>query len=384
MKLKNFRYYTALFCLLGSLFATAPLAASNCGCDGYYSDDCGCGTNCGCEANDQEKYIAQCQKPKENNCDNIVEDNECAKNPCECFIKGVTFGIDYLYWKPCISGLHYAVTGETDLGASTNKHKYNYVSPSAESGFRVYNITEMTTEGLFVKAIYTDLGCESSHCVASQASESVQLSRGQPFDSLYANGAKGVWEMKYQTVEVVGEYKLDLEIFAINLYGGVDVMLLDQKLNSKSTDSFSEETRNVEIRQRQQYFGAGPILGAGTTVAITDCLNFFFDANVNLLIGSADETDKFHWEIDNTRTEDRHYKSEDCYCFPGWHLQFGLGYKTSYCGYDIGFRLGYEFLQYTNAPFYLDYEQGEDGILSGSNSNNLSLRGLFTGIFVGF
>lgn len=393
MKLKNFRHYLVALSLLGGTIGAAPLAAMDCGCSGKCDYNCECGADCACtpstNAVKNPQQRSGCSSNYANNCYSspVVspEKAECCEEDSSCFcIKGFTAGIEYLYWKPCISGLHYAVKGENSLTSSTNKLKYSYVSPSAESGFRIFNTIETSVEGLYIKATYTDLGCESTNCVASQTANAVQLSRGQPIDRLLTNGAKGLWEMKYQTVEVVAGYHNTMDCVKINAYGGVDVLMLDQKLNGESTDTLTEATRSIAIKQRQQYFGAGPILGVGASFELSNCLSFFLDTNVSLLMGCADEHDKFFYEEDSTREVDRRFKSEDCFCFPGWHLQFGLSYESSYCGWNYGVRFGYDILQYINGPFFLDYEQDEYGILSGSNSNNLLLRGLFVGTFIGF
>lgn len=381
------------YCILCCFALMSPLSAFDCGCAGSCDYDCECGPDCACEADYADDCDNDCDEDCDE-CDAYCDEDDCdpcgyddcyaSCMPCDCYIDGFSVGIDYLYWKPCISGLHYAVKGTNAVTASTNNLGYKYLDPSFESGFRVNFASQFTIEGLSFRATYTDLGYEDEDCVATQTANAIQLSHAQPFAVQLVNGVSADWEMKYQTVEAVLAYKLDMDSLVFSPYAGVDVMMLDHKIKAIGTDSLSETVTTVRVRKHQQYFGAGPMLGMGTVVAFSDCLNFFFDANASLFIGGAEERDKFTIVDDGTTTQDRRFKSNECYCFPGWHLMFGLGYETCLCGLDVGLRFGYEFVQYTNAPSFLDYEQDEDGIVSAVNSSNLTFRGLFVGLNVGF
>jgi Legionella pneumophila major outer membrane protein precursor len=384
------------FSMLGCFVLLTPLSAYDCGCAGDCDYNCECGIDCECEADD---YSDECETDCEAGCDADAdedydedEDEERHKdcysdcNPCGCFIDGITVGIDFLYWNPCVSGLHYAVKQTDHANASYEKYDYHYICAKSESGFRVNLASQFTMEGVSFKAAYTDVGYSDKACTSSQTPDSLRLSQGSPLDNLPLDYVTAYWEMKYQTIEAALVYTLDLETLVVTPYVGVDVLLLDNKIQSKGSDSFGEVTATVASRKHQQYFGAGPMLGFGANFGVSDSLSAFFDVNASLFIGGAEENDRFDAVVDSIeRVEwDRRYKSKDCYCFPGWHLMFGLGYETSLCGLDVGLRFGYEFVQYTNVPWFTDYELGGLGVVSSDHANNLTLRGLFVGVNVGF
>lgn len=399
------------FSLLACFALASPLAAYDCGCNGDCEYECDCGEECDCEEEedcelcdecDEEEYEEECEEEGE------IWDPYACCNPCECFIDGFSVGIDYLFWKPCVTGLHYAFRGDSavlpveEVLADTNELEYHYVRPSAESGFRVNMSSYFTTEGLKFNATYTDLGFESTNCIFSVNEGAISFSQAYPVDYGEVNGnevsiatfdrAKGIWEMKYQTVETVLAYDLDLDAFIVTPYAGFEAMLLDQKFEIKGTDSLSEAPAEFKLRKHQQYFGVGPQLGFGAFYNYNDCISAFFDINVGLLLGSADERDRIEIEelVENEEEEEDEYtvaykyKSTECYCFPGWHLKLGLAYSTCVCNLDVNFHIGYEFLEYSNAPDFFDFEQGAYGIISSTNSHNLTLRGLFTGVNVRF
>ncbi|MEM1282296.1 MAG: Lpg1974 family pore-forming outer membrane protein [Chlamydiota bacterium] len=375
------------FSLLGCFIIMNPLAAYDCGCVGYPDYECQCGPDCACEADEDADEECETEEECDEECDEEDEDSvrdPCYGGcmPCECMIDGYGVSIDYLYWNPCVTGLHYAVKRK-DLDPATDyrKYDYHYVGASSASGFRVGLNSQFTIEGLSFKAIYTDVGFHDKACVISAVDEYIRLSHGSPHRLSAVNRATGWYDMKYQTVEAVFVYELDLEILKLKPYGGVDVLLYDNRLTAEGSNDINQDPYTVGFRKQQQYFGAGPMLGFGTSFGFTECLSVFFDVNASLFIGGAEEDDRFYDRFDE---DDWYFKSRDCYCFPGWHIMLGLGYESELCGLDVGFRIGYEFVQYTNAPWFLDYEEDDDGLISSVNANNLSFRGLFAGVSVGF
>lgn len=372
------------FSMLGCLVLLNPLAAYDCGCAGECDYDCECGPDCACEADEYQDEECPADEEEEE-CDTCNKDpcyGDCM--PCECFIDGFSVGIDYLYWNPCVTGLHYARKEKQLDAADPRKFDYHYVCASSASGFRVNLNSYFTTEGLSFRAAYTDVGFHDKACTMTREEDFLIHSQGSPFALDEMNRATAYWDLKYQTIEAVIVYALDLEILKLVPYGGVDVLLLDNKLKVEGCDDISELHIASVVRKHQQYFGAGPMIGFGANFGFTDCLSAFFDVNASLFIGGAEERDRFYKKEGTAAGQNWYFKSRDCYCFPGWHLMLGLGYESTLCGLDVGFRFGYEFVQYTNAPWFLDYEEDDAGVISGVNANNLTLRGLFVGVNVGF
>jgi len=107
----------------------------------------------------------------------------------------------------------------------------------------------------------------------------------------------------------------------------------------------------------------------------------------SLIVGHSDNKDSLFIINEEGEEElvDRRFKSkDDCVCFPGLHLMTGIAYETCFCDMEFGFRIGWEYVQWINAPGFPYYEAGNDGVRSASSNNNLTFQGLFAGLNISF
>ena len=384
----------ACFTMFGCSLPQKLLLGYDCGCLGENSDMCKCSPfcNCGEEGGYSQKEengaagSGSCKAVKERGAALCKAEDcnlDCSSCSC-CFINGFELGVDYLYWQPCVTGLQYAIEQKLTGTELLSKYEVKSVDHTSASGFRLNAAFLFTLEGLSLRAAYTDVGFHDGSSVFTGDLNLVSFSHGTPNEVQRFNRVKGHWEMKYQAVEAVLAYTLNLDSLAITPYGGVDTLAYDNRLISIGSSNVSEIAYALKIRKHQYYFGAGPMFGVGTSYDICDCFNAFVNINASLLIGRAEEEDHFRSHIGDSPVEAWHYKSDDCYCFPGWHLMLGVGYKTCICGYETALRVGYEFVQYTNAPWFQDFESDSCQVSASMNARNLTLRGLFAGVNITF
>ncbi len=308
----------------------------------------------------------------------------------------VTIGADYLYWCPCVSNMHYAVS-TTEVKDKPELLEYEYLDPDWDSGFRVY-IQKDDLFGCFdMNLSYTKYE-HSTHAInGSERDEGgvapniYTLSWPIPNDSIQGDKVSSLWKIDYQRSEVIFGYAIDFGrrcTLRLTPFSGVDFLQLKQTRNDRIEDTTlsngeAKPINQVDFEREVDYSGIGPMLGVAYRYDFCEGLSVFGQFSGSLLVGESKTEDYFVHSIggDFKRT----IKNKDkCFCIPGFHFQSGLAYETCVCDFDIQIRGGYDYTQLVNAPSFMLYESGEDGVISAINQNSVTLQGAFVGVGVQF
>ena len=322
-----------------------------------------------------------------------------AMDLCDC---GFVVGGDFLYWSPCISNMHFAAQGLDNLAEPQNEVSYHFINTDWDSGFRVY----LGKEDLFgcfdVLATYT---CFDAKHTDEEYDETGRLTLTWPTpvgieNNLYKY-ATAEWKIDFQRIELIAGYTIEFGkgcCLALKPFAGVDYASINQDRIDNLMDEVpvvneKEPEKNVipgiinTLTRSLDYQGIGPMVGMGYHFEICDGLATFGRASLSLLVGKVDIKD-LQALVNNPISEDdftniQRYEDK-CVCLPNLHLQTGLSYSACVCNKWLTFRIGYEYLQYVNAPSHLMYHTDSQGSFTGLNHNSVTLQGFFGGVAFAF
>lgn len=355
----------------------------------------------------------------------------CRENSGCCF--DFDLGVDFLYWKPCVDDLDFAakVSGNIEDVDNPRLVSYKSICPGWEPGFRITLSRENAWKCFGLSLAYTWFESSDSQSSRADSGERIAATLVPPtfvnlkdvgfpnVDSFFDSG-KGKWEMEYQTFDILFSYQLGFgSCHTLTPFFGVQVVKLDQEVKGKYEDtligSFEEgplsdlSVTTIESKWKSDYTGAGLKLGTAYSYTLCGDLKLFASAAASLVIGDSDTASDFSFRQEiiesNTREDFMHVKDDDCcHILPGCHLQLGITYDANSCGCDWTFKLGYEFVAWTNVPTYRRFQEsaivaqpgglispkqisGGEGRIAQSNLVNngtIGFHGLTVGMNVGF
>ncbi len=303
--------------------------------------------------------------------------------PCD----GLEFGADFIYWKPCLNDLDYAISfnADPDLGA---EGCYHCLDHGYEPGFRVFGRLDDLWCGLGISGSYTYLWNKAENKSLLPAGGDLLSTLAQSeFNIGTASEIRASHALRYQTFDALFFFSFECcspcSVFIPFL--GFEGMKLEQDTISHA---ISNENPNdfVKIHWDSEYLGLGLKLGTEYRILLPCHFQWFFKGSFTVLGGFNDSCNTLtnHDDVDVKFT----FKECEDLCLPGCHLAAGLRYELSWCGKAIKFQVGYEFLDWWNIPKIRRANvSNEDLFLDSttlSTGSNLTLHGLFAGLDFGF
>lgn len=310
----------------------------------------------------------------------VQADDKCCPPKEECcqdWCSGWTLGVDFLYWMPCISDFHYALSSD-NLGSPGSSNTIHYFEPEWEPGVRVTVGKENIWNCIDFTLVYSYVEFSDSDS-ASTGGSNTALSRGWPASSVRGGSASIDWELEYQTIEGIVTYEIDHGFCSdahVAVYSGFRAMLIDEDRHDRLYDG----STIYGLRQNMEYWGFGSLFGIQYGYDICDCLKFFGSIDFSFLAGQVERKDRF------TQTGSNDYvvtADDDCYCMPGWHLMKGISYDMCLCDTVISLRVGYEYTQWLGAPTLIHYDDSAStaaGVITSDGKRNFALHGMFLGL----
>jgi hypothetical protein len=295
-------------------------------------------------------------------------------------------GIDFLWWKPCISDLDFAGTiNSSVVNEITNTDfKYKGICPDWTPGIRLtFDYPDLFCWcNIGLSASYTYLDMDEKHVV--NGDENVYLLFHPGIDTIgpSSDPVHGKWYCKYQTWDALFYYNCCCSpCVYITPYIGVAGIMLTQDLKSSAVFADNSFAQSFNTKWKSTLWGVGLKSGLAVNYNYSRCLGFYSFASGTILSGKSHTKHKseLRGEFDNTlRVRD----DDCCTCIPGVHI--GVGAKANFCicGYAFSMRLGYEFLEWYNLPKHRIFTG--DNIESEIGSSSSSRRTLgFHGPFLG-
>jgi len=275
----------------------------------------------------------------------------------------VVVGLDFIYWKPCIDDLDVAAFLQVNESQQSTDRSVDYkcMCLDWEPGIRA----SLTLPGLFCDwdffASYAYLhSCDR----ASQRFEQADGENGivspllftaipDTFSGPFAEG-KESWDLCYHEWDALLSHNILCgKCHHFSPYFGIAGIYLDQALKAQFNIQVLEQMR-TRAKWDSEYWGVGLRFGTYYEYAICDNLGLFANANASLLAGEARSINKQQFRIEGEEFTDQQtirFKDSECCLFvPGYRIAAGFNYAGCLCDYEIGARLGYEFVYWHNVP----------------------------------
>lgn len=329
----------------------------------------------------------------------VSAENNCCYDPCEsrCWDFGsFEFGVDFLYWKPCVSDVDF-VGIQTKDNDPYFRYKIRSIDTDWEPGVRASLKIPSCTCDWDVEASYTYIESRNteSRKVKPADGDMYQVNTHPAVAFPRNDLAKGSWNAEYQEWELLFSYNLhNSNCHRLSGFFGVAGIEFDQKLKIRL--AFENGDELVDNHWRGDYWGVGFRAGSDYQYSFSDCISFFTRAHASILAGepkNVKQNFKHTFEgqtIDSLRTSD----DNRCQIVPGYNIAAGFAYNTSYCDTEWSLRVGYQFLQWFNLPRHRTYYGSGGNILdqagvvlstsSASTGRSLGMHGLTAGISVAF
>ncbi|MGA8163418.1 MAG: Lpg1974 family pore-forming outer membrane protein [Waddliaceae bacterium] len=311
-----------------------------------------------------------------------------------CSGGGFEIGGEFIWWKPCLDHLEYAIVDFNPSGIEARRVKYQTLCPDWEPGGRAWIYAPSLfcgSCGLY--ASYT--GIYSKDCDATRVDLAnpqkrivIPLSGFENFENF--DRANAHWKVHYHDYDVLFTYVCccgDSSLF--RPFFGFAGLVLDQELFVRGRE-LSEVTQQLEnsvkIKWDSDLFAYGIRVGTEYECQLADCLSLFGKFTASVLTGEPD-TKSFQSQFSITEEFEQKLKvnENECYrCYPGYHLSAGAMYTSCFCNVDFSVRIGYEFVEWHNLPHHRRFIDNDPTQGTASTDRTFGWQGLLVGASIGF
>lgn len=287
----------------------------------------------------------------------FLEDSSCCTETCNpCNNWGVWVEGEYLYWKACLSDSRVGII--STIPPRTGENTFHYLSYDRQSGVRASIGIDGLCSCWNLWGSYTYIRPEGKISLEAPIEKgSFILS-----DFMVANFGNEVaaWnydfstslfqeqKIKYQTYDVLLSRDFEVCCLEIHPFFGVTGLLLDQTLNFSTANGLNTIAFDTTI----DYSGVGLKTGVNIVYPLSKCFNIFTRSSFAMVAGSKDYRLKADGVTNDSAPVPVTFASKGnaCVYLPGFDIQIGLSYTANWCNKFISFKLGWEFLQWSNVP----------------------------------
>lgn len=311
---------------------------------------------------------------------------DCWDSCNDCCME-IEVGADWLYWTPCISDQHFAwEVYENQNGVGFKTH---YMCDNWDSGVRVWGGIKNIWNDFNGYLIYTYINPEAEGSVTS-SDNNLYLSWPSPigeFEEFNGDRVASKWEFEYQSLDAILSYSIDVtrnQCLNVEAFSGLTWVSMKQDRTDSLFNEFGGEYEDSLVWHRKVDVDAiGPTFGVRTSLRVCDCFNVFGTIQTSLVVGESKVNESMRIiESDESEVNQNDYNwtaKDECFCFPGLHLLAGVSYDLCVCDWTVGLRLGWEYVQWINAPSLPWYELNSGATRSAFSSQNITMQGIFVG-----
>lgn len=308
---------------------------------------------------------------------------DCWDSCNDCCME-IEVGADWLYWTPCISDQHFAWEALPINGdVSGREFKTHYMCDNWDSGVRVWGGIKNIWNDFNGYLIYTYINPEAEGNVTSP-DNNLYLSWANPVFLESGDRISSKWELEYQSLDAILTYSIDVtrnQCLNVEAFSGLTWVSMKQDRTDSIYDQYGQESEDSAVWHRTVDVDAiGPTFGVRTSLRVCDCFNVFGTIQTSLVVGESKSDESLY--VDRFEEPEENVKwtaKDECFCFPGLHLLAGVSYDLCVCDWTIGLRLGWEYVQWINAPSLPWYELDSDATRSAFSSQNITMQGIFVG-----
>lgn len=317
----------------------------------------------------------------------LAANQESCSVQCGC---GIEASAEFLYLKPYVDDLDYtwkSKEGIDNLGTNIadGSGHYKYIHLDWEPAMRGNLLMRDIWCGINLGASYTYLHAADSDRTTTEEAEILfpTISHGG-FDIPDISDARGGWDLNFQTGDILLShdfYCKDCHRFTPAV--GATILVIDQEIKARYNSRLTGDFARYDWKTG--YTGYGLKAGVDYNFNITECFDLYAKAYCSLVTGDVDEKVRIERSITPRDVDDDgglKLKSHECLLIPGYQLAVGLLFHECWCGFDVGIRLGWEFMAFhgvANPGRFTD-----DGIAIGTGSSRstttLGFQGLSAGL----
>jgi len=304
---------------------------------------------------------------------------DCWDDCNDCCLE-IEIGADWLYWTPCIGDQHFAV----EVGPPSEAFKTYYMCHDWDSGVRVWGGIKNIWNDFNGYLIYTYIKPQAEGVANASSPGAIYFSNPSPISLNTGDRVESNWELEYQTLDAILSYSIDVTrnpCLDIEAFSGLTWVSIEQnRKDSIFGISADEIVDSADWYRRVDVDAIGPTFGINTSLRVCDCFNIFGTIQTSLVVGESKTNETI--SVQEFEEDDQNYEwtaKDECFCFPGLHLLAGVSYDLCVCDWTIGLRLGWEYVQWINAPSLPWYEQNSGAARSATSAQNLTMQGIFVG-----
>ncbi|MGA8163417.1 MAG: Lpg1974 family pore-forming outer membrane protein [Waddliaceae bacterium] len=317
----------------------------------------------------------------------------CCCNPCLC--GRFEIGGEFIWWKPCLDHLEYAVVDFDPSDPEPRRAKYQTLCPDWEPGGRAWIYSPSLfcgSCGLY--ASYTGICSKDSDTTRVDPANQdkrivIPLAGFEGLDDF--NRVNAHWKVHYHDYDVLFTYVCscgDCSVF--RPFFGFAGLVLDQELFVKGRELGTQQQvfNGVNVKWNSDLYAYGIRVGTEYECQLADCLSLFGKFAASVLTGEPDTKNfqKAFLVTTEGRVEERLKVAEnECYrAYPGYHLSAGAIYSNCLCNVDFSVRIGYEFVEWHNLPHHRRFIDNNPTQGTGSTDRTFGWQGLLAGASIGF
>lgn len=376
-----------------------------------------------CEPTCPEPCEVTCDPCCPEPCDVAYEPCEIVCDPCyqpcedlcktsTCCFPSFDFGIDLIYWKACVDDLDYSASyggpiqtnGVTLNQVNTNNAVYHYPTEKWKPGFRLYGSVDDLWCDWGVSASYTWLDVkntgerplgDSGFLEATMTATWNLIGPVAPFGDFVSQQFVDIeQELTYHSYDIL--FYTDYCFRKGHIFKpffGIAGAYFNQSLlcNWEQIDT-NEAFVTGSTTWDSDYAGIGFKFGGEYGFTICRNLKIIGKASGTITTGTNDSKASFlKTSIPDGAEEDTTYiytfQDGSCIFVPGYHISIGFEYDTCFCNTDIGLRLGYEFLSWSNLPTlrrFLSEGPPELSMSTNPSVTNIGFHGFYLGLNASF
>lgn len=317
--------------------------------------------------------------------------NGSCVDPCAdcCGLGGLEFGVDFLWWQPSQDGLAFGAEWPNENICSSTTFDVTVhnkcLKAKWEPGFRIYASKESCWCDWNLRASFARVSYSRAGSV--DAGDNKHVISPFTFPCLEGDSytlVKGTLKTSYNEWDLLVSKDFSSNCCAtFTPFAGLAGLYIDQRVGTHSFVTKDLKEGSATTKWTNHFWGVGLKAGSDLQVQIFDCIKFIGSSSATILAGEDDPKnvqEVFALTTDTPSRKLTQKGNENCvHIIPGYHIAAGFSYETETCGWNLGFRLGYEFVQWWNVarvPVLHDSTT--------SRSGAFGFHGLFAGADVKF
>ncbi|MGA8164943.1 MAG: Lpg1974 family pore-forming outer membrane protein [Waddliaceae bacterium] len=300
-----------------------------------------------------------------------------------CTFGGLEVGGEFIWWKPCLDHLEYAVIFDLP-GIEKRKVRHKTLCPSWEPGGRVWVYAPSIFCGCCgLSASWTGIYSRDSASTSVPEFSDKRIIVPPLGDALtgIVDEVEACWRVHYYDYDVLAAFPCRFGNCSIfRPFFGFAGLTLEQKLHLEVEAEEAGSDVKHDIKWKSNLYAFGLRVGAEYECKVANGLSLFGKCSTSVLTGEPDTKNVQVGEFPSEQKSVLKVSENECYrVYPGYHLSAGAIYHCCIFDADFALRLGYEFVEWHNLPHHRRFIRGDPRQGTGSTDRTFGWQGLLVG-----